>query len=358
MVLDHRLGGAHFLERQEALFTAVAAALGAAKGQLYAATGAIAIDEELTGLDGLGHAGLAAAVFGPHRRQQAIGRAIGQGDGVGFVFEGEGRQHGAEDFFAGQLCVTRNGAKEGGGDPVAARADTGVDAAFGQHRNAGRFCRGDVSVNTGLLRGVHHGPTVEVHLGRAHAHLGIGGGHLLHHAVVHALLHQQPAAGGAGLPRVLHDGAHDDGHGAFDVGVFEDDLRRLAAQLQHALHRVFGGRLLHQGAHFVGAGEGNEVDARVARQRSAGFFAQAGDHVDGALGKAHLGSELGHAQGRQRGVFGGLEHHRIACRKGWRNRAAQHLRRVVPGNDVTRDAQGFAHQHHMVAVEEGDDLAV
>ena len=41
------------------------------------------------------------------------------------------------------------------------------------------------------------------------------------------------------------------GSARVEVGVGEHDLRRLAAELEHALHRVARGRLLHQRADLV-----------------------------------------------------------------------------------------------------------
>jgi hypothetical protein len=83
---------------------------------------------------------------------------------------------------------------------------------------------------------------------------------------------------------------HDDRHRAVEIGVVEDDLRRLAAQFQHALHRVLRRRLLHQRADLVGAGEGDEVDAGMRGQRGARLLAQAGDDVERALGQPGRGA--------------------------------------------------------------------
>ena len=93
-------------------------------------------------------------------------------------------------------------------------------------------------------------------------------------------------------------------------------------------------------------------------QRCAGFFAQAGDHIEGTGGQARFQGQLSDAQGRQAGVFSRLEHGAIAHGQGGCNGAAEHLRRVVPRNDVGRHAQGFAQQAHLVAIEKGDGLAV
>jgi hypothetical protein len=71
-----------------------------------------------------------------------------------------------------------------------------------------------------------------------------------------------------------------------------------------------------------------------------------------ALGDAAQG------QRRQAGVFRGLEHRRVAGRQRTHHRAAEHLRRVVPGQDVRGHAVGLAQHHHVEVVQVGDLLAV
>ena len=93
-------------------------------------------------------------------------------------------------------------------------------------------------------------------------------------------------------------------------------------------------------------------------ERGTRFFAQAGDDVQRAVRQARFGGQLGEAQRRQAGVFGGLEHRRVAHRQRRRNRSADHLRRVVPRDDVRGHAQWLAQQRHVVPVQERDHFAV
>ena len=96
----------------------------------------------------------------------------------------------------------------------------------------------------------------------------------------------------------------------------------------------------------------------MAGQRRAGLLAEAGDDIQRALGQARGGGDLGEAQRRQAGVLCRLEHRRIAHRQRRGDGAADHLRRVVPGNDVRRDAERLAHQADVVPADEGDHLAM
>ena len=52
--------------------------------------------------------------------------------------------------------------------------------------------------------------------------------------LVGSALDQDAAAGRARLPGILDDGLADHRHGRVEVGIREDDLRRLAAELQRA----------------------------------------------------------------------------------------------------------------------------
>jgi hypothetical protein len=58
------------------------------------------------------------------------------------------------------------------------------------------------------------------------------------HPVVDAALDEDARGGRAGLAGVLDAGADEEGQRAVEVGVVEDDLRRLAAELQRHRHDV------------------------------------------------------------------------------------------------------------------------
>ena len=99
--------------------------------------------------------------------------------------------------------------------------------------------------------------------------------------VVDRLLHEQPGARAADVALVEEDAVDDALDGLVDRGVVEDDVRRLAAELQRQLLAGAGdgaGDLLADGG---GAGEGHLVDAGVLDDRAAGL-AGAGDDVDHA----------------------------------------------------------------------------
>ncbi len=107
-------------------------------------------------------------------------------------------------------------------------------------------------------------------------------GQLLDHRVVDLLLHEQPAARAAALALVQEEAEHGPVDRRVQVGVGEDDVGTLAAELErHSLERV--GRALHdQLAGGALAGEGDLVHPLVSHQGRAGRLAEAGHDVDHA----------------------------------------------------------------------------
>ena len=96
----------------------------------------------------------------------------------------------------------------------------------------------------------------------------------------------------------------------------------------------------------------------MGRERGAGGLAEAWYDVDGALWEADLGREFGQAQRRQAGVLGGFDHGGIAHREGGGHGPAEHLGRVVPGDDVADDAMRDVLGRDEVAGQERDRVAV
>ena len=160
------------------------------------------------------------------------------------------------------------------------------------------------------------------------------GDRALHEPVVDRFLHQRAARAGADLALVERE------HGkAFErlveevvVGVHhvgEEDVRRLAAQLQRHRDDVVGGVLHDQPPGGRLAGEGDLGDALVLGQRLAGLDAEAVDDVDHA-GRQQVGDQLHHDQDAERRLLGRLEHHAIAGGERRRELPGRHQDREVP----------------------------
>ena len=125
-------------------------------------------------------------------------------------------------------------------------------------------------------------------------------------------------------------GAEGDDHrdGGVEVGVLEDDRRRLAAELEHAALDLRTADLADLLADLGGAGERDHVDVRVGDQ-VLGRLARGGDDVDHAGREPGLGDQVGHREQRQRVRVRGLDHGRAA------------------GHDRRRDLLGDARQREV-----------
>jgi ParB family chromosome partitioning protein len=151
----------------------------------------------------------------------------------------------------------------------------------------------------------------------------------------------EAVGGHAGLAVVAHLGDQGALDSRVQVGVGEDDERRVAAELHRHPQQVLGALLHQRLAHLGRPGEGHLAQPRIRHQgtdRLAG--AGAGDDVEHAVGQAGLGQELRQPHRRQRRQLGRLEHHRAARRDRGPDLAGPHRQREVP----RRDEQAGAHR--------------
>lgn len=224
------------------------------------------------------------------------------GDLDGLVLGGE-LLHGAdgpEDLLLDDVHVLVDTAEDGGLDVVALGA---VALAADLDLGAGILAVLDVThdaIELGLGDlGTLEGLAVE---GVADLVLEGTGLEPLEELVVDVLLDEDAAAGAAALAVVEVDAEVDPGDGVFDVGVVEDDVGALAAELEGDLLQVaLGGGLEDLATDEGGAGEGDLVDVHVGGDGGAGGTAEAGDDVDDAGGEAGLLDELGGVEGAERG---------------------------------------------------------
>ncbi|MCY1421142.1 hypothetical protein D9M71_367880 [compost metagenome] len=180
--------------------------------------------------------------------------------------------------------------------------------------------------------------------------LDAGHGHtkLFHKLVVDAFLRINAAGSGAVLPGVIEAKGTNAFDRRIDVGVVEDDHWGLAAQFHvHALDAVGGaGNDVRAGSDR--ACQRDHAHFRVGHQRAAHGRATAEHQVEHA-GREDLGGQLAQAQGGQRGLLGGLEHHRVAGGQGRGDFPGDHHQRVVPRRDGGDHAHRVAADHRGVA---------
>ena len=109
--------------------------------------------------------------------------------------------------------------------------------------------------------------------------------------------------GAAHLALVEPDRVDQPLDGAVEVGVVEDDERRLAAELERQAFARACRRLANDAADLGRTGERDLVDARVIDDRGASLTV-AGDHVEHARRQADRLADLGKQQRRQRRELG------------------------------------------------------
>ena len=155
--------------------------------------------------------------------------------------------------------------------------------------------------------------------------------------LVDRLLHEQARAGAADVALVEVDPVDDPLDRLVEGGVVEDDVRRLAAELERQLRAGAGELALDRLADLGRAGEGDLVDVVVLDERGAGA-AVAGDDVDDARRQLRLAADVGEEERGQRRRLGRLQHDRVPGRERGRDLPRQHQEREVPGDDLAGDA--------------------
>ena len=167
--------------------------------------------------------------------------------------------------------------------------------------------------------------------------------------VQHGPLDEQPRRRDAGLARVVEDAPDAAAHGGVEVGVGEDDVRRLAAELEHDLlerRRREPSRPCGPSA-TLPVNEMPSMPGCAAEQRAR--RAGAGDDVDEPGGDAGLDRQLRHAQRRERRQLGRLHDDAVAAGERDRDAADEEAHRPVPGDDDPGHADRLAHGVREVA---------
>src|SRR4051794_27096192 len=220
-----------------------------------------AIDLDLAGADPLRHTDRPVLVRRPDAAGEAVVGVVGDPNCVVLALVGLDRQHRAEDLLLGDRHLRRHLGEDGGADEVA------LVEALRRRGTAGEQLR---SFGLALLDVAAHAlalslgdewakpRTVLEGVARGEA-LRCLGGDLLGFGQLLAR-HQHPGQGAAGLARVEVALADPVGHSLAQVGVVEDHVRRLAAELHRDRLDRRRGELGDPASGAGRAGEGNHVD--------------------------------------------------------------------------------------------------
>ena len=161
----------------------------------------------------------------------------------------------------------------------------------------------------------------------------------VHELVVDALLDQQARACRADLAGVQEHRREREVESDLEVGVGEDDVGVLAAQLEGDLLDGGGGRRHHLAPGDQTAGEGDQVDAGVLGQRRRGVRPGSQDEVADARGEPGLLEQPHQDDAGVRRELAGLEHEGVAGREAGRDLPRGLQQRVVPGRDQRAHAE-------------------
>ena len=175
-------------------------------------------------------------------------------------------------------------------------------------------------------------------------------------AIERRFLDEHPRARAAVLAGVGEHSAGRRRRGGLEIGVGEDHVRRLAAELERdALDRRGGGGG-DRAPHLGRAREGDLRDVRVLDEPLPARAPRPDDDVDDPLGKSRVERQLGEAQRRQRRQLGGLEHDRVARRERRPELPSGDHEREVPRHDQADDAERLANREGLAAGD-GDRVA-
>src|SRR5450830_986195 len=290
-------------------FEAVLAAFTAGTGTFHTAerltqvAHVLAVDEDHAGFDAVGQAMGLADVLGPDIGRQTILGIVGQLQGLGFILEWDQAHYRTKDLFLGNAhLVVHIGEHRRLDELPATQVRRQVGRAFqATGQQGGAFLDTDLDVA---------GDLVIVGLSDHRANLGFwvlrvaddqalgAGGKLGDELRVDAFLNEDPATGGAAFTVEREDGEQCRVEGAVQVGVFEDQHRRLAAQFHGVLFQAGG---LHDFLAGGGAaGEGDRPHVGVPDQCVTGRGAVALDDVEHALGNTSLDGQTPQFIGSQR----------------------------------------------------------
>ncbi len=316
----------------------------------------VAVDPDGAGFEFGGDAVGLGDVFGPDGGGEAVHVFVAAGDDFVNVFEFDDGEDGAEDFFLGDFMVVLDVREDGRFDEVAFVADA---VAAGDELGAGILAALDVAhdfVELFLtdLRALGGG-SVE---GIADALFFGAGGQFFDELVVNFAFDEESRAGTATLALIEEEGEESAFDGGVDVGVGEDDVGGLAAELEgDALQVGSGGGLHDDFADFGGAGEGDLVDIHVLGDGGAGGFAVAGDDVEDAFGETGFEGEFTDAESGEGGLLGGFEDDGAAGGEGGSEFPGLHEDGEVPWDDLADDADGFVAGVAEEGAVDGDGFA-
>lgn len=135
---------------------------------------------------------------------------------------------------------------------------------------------------------------------------------------------------------VEEDTKVDPRDGVVNVGIVEDNVGRLATELEGDLLQVAASSGLHDlSSDEGGASEGNLVNIHVCRKGGTSDLSESRNDVDDTGREASFLDEGGSEETRQRSLFSRLDNDGVTTGNGGTDLPCPHEDREVPGNDLS-----------------------
>ncbi len=297
------------------------------------------VDRDRPGLQAARDSHRAPGVVGPDRSGEAVDRVVRDLDGLALVFERDDHGDRTEDLFARGAVRVRDGRQDRRWEPVAGALGRGP---ADRHLRPVIEIRGDLGALVGRDERAHLGLVVErvTDLERLDGLLK-----RLHEAIERGPFDEDARPRAAVLARVAEHSKGRRRGGLFEIGVGENHVHGLAAQLQrHALDGLRGKRA-DSLADLGRARERNLGDVGVLDEPLANDAAGAHQDVQDPFGQARLERDTPQFDRGQRRQPGRLEDDRVSGRKRRRHLPRGDGEGEVPGHDQGHDAERFAERH-------------
>eukprot|EP00906_Rhabdomonas_costata_P014954 RCo021454 len=286
------------------------------------------------------HPQSSAEILCEHRGSQAVRRVVGPGNHLLLRLELKRAGDRSKDFLLGARVVIRHVGEQGRADEVALGAHP-LPAAL--HLRALLLALFDVPQDLLELDLVHLGALVGVRSKLVTQLDGLRpGDKALHKLVVHSLLDEDSGPSTAHLAVVEEDSNSRPSHGYIEISVVEDNVGRLAPELQSHSLEVRLRRELHDGsAGRPRTGEGNLQHILVGRQRGPDGGTEPRDQVEDSVRKPNLVTELRKQQCGERGLLRGLQHQGVTAGQAGGDLPGKHQEGKIPRDDRPADPNGL-----------------
>lgn len=270
-----------------------------------------------------------APVLGPNRRDEAVFGRVGELERFFFGFEFGADEDGAKDLVVEEGRSGGDVSEDKRGLVEASLGCVRVDCSLGNHLELVLLGLFQEPLNAGKLLGGNDAADFQILLPRsATERLELLGNHRKHF-IVDRRLDQQARTSGAGLSAVLDNRVDQKRKCLVEIGVFKDDLRRLAAEFHGRGFVVLGSELGDNGSRLRRTGEGNVVNVRVLGESGTGLGAVSSDQVQGTRGEPDFLGELADAEEGLAGVLSRFRNDCVAGGKGTGKGTAKDLHWVV-----------------------------